>query len=204
MPYIYKMSNAGGMSTLTRYADMLAGNTTFVDAAYESISTVTVGAGGAASVSFSSIPSTYTHLQVRYIVRTSAAAPGPEGDLVIVYGTPHASNGYSHMLYGNGSSATSINSGGLGYSQFASYTSSSTQTASAFGVGILDVLDYTNTNKLKTWRTLGGWDANGSGLVTFASGIQNDTSALTAITFATNSGNSFAQYSSFALYGIKG
>ena len=170
---------------------------------YYSISTATVTSGGTASITFSSIPSTYTHLQVRYMARTSAAAPGAEGDLVIIYGTPHAANGYSHMLYGNGTSASSINSGGLAYSQWASYTSSSTQTSNAFGIGILDVLDYTNTNKLKTWRTLGGWDANGSGLVTLASGLQNDTSALTAITFATNSGNSFAQYSSFALYGVK-
>ncbi len=170
---------------------------------YESIATTTLSTA-TASVTFSSIPATYTHLQVRYMVRTSAAAPGGEGDLVIVYGTPHAGNGYSHMFYGNGSSASALNSGGSSFSQFASYTSSSTQTASSFGVGVLDVLDYANTNKLKTWRTLGGWDANGSGLVTFTSGIQNDTSALTAITFATNSGNSFAQYSSFALYGIKG
>jgi hypothetical protein len=192
------------MPILGIIASQISGHLFAPSGAYDSIATTTVGGGGAASVTFSSIPATYTHLQVRYIARTSAAAPGGEGDLVIVYGTPHAGNGYAHLLYGNGSTVTSTNSGGASFSQFASYTSSSTQTASAFGVGILDVLDYANTNKLKTWRTLGGWDANGSGLVTFASGLQNDTSALTAITFATNSGNSFAQYSQFALYGIRG
>ena len=41
---------------------------------YESISTVTVGGGGSASVSFTSIPATYTHLQVRAIVRTTSAS----------------------------------------------------------------------------------------------------------------------------------
>jgi hypothetical protein len=171
---------------------------------FESISTVTVGSGGASSVVFSSIPSTYTHLQIRYIARTASAAPGSEGDLILVYGDPHAGNGYSHMLRGNGSSASSFNSGAVQYSQYAAFTTSSTQTSNSFGAGVLDVLDYANTNKLKTWRTLGGWDANGSGLVSLSSGIHNDTSAITTVGFAVNSGNSFAQYSSFALYGIKG
>ena len=171
---------------------------------YESIATVTVGAGGASSVSFSSIPSTYKHLQVRWVARTSAAAPGSEGDLIIVYGTPHAANGYGHMIFGNGTSASVVNSGGASFSQYASYTTSSTQGSSIFGAGILNVLDYSNSNKYKTWRTLGGWDSNGSGFVSLSGGLQADTSVLTGLTFAINSGNSFAQYTTFALYGIKG
>jgi hypothetical protein len=183
---------------------IFASANTTVNTSFESIATVTVGSGGSSTVSFSSIPSTYAHLQVRWIARTSAAAPGSEGDLIIVYGTPHANNGYAHMLYGNGSSASVTNTGGTAYSQYASYTTGSTQTASSFGAGVLDVLDYANTNKYKTWRTLGGWDGNGSGFISLSSGLQADSSALTGITFATNSGNSFAQYSTFALYGIKG
>lgn len=69
MSYIYKMSNAGGMSTVTRYTDMLAGNSFWnpwsPSTDYDSIATTTVGAGGAASITFSSIPSTYQHLQIR-------------------------------------------------------------------------------------------------------------------------------------------
>jgi hypothetical protein len=186
------------------YASQISGHLFAPSGAYDSIATVTVGSGGASTVTFTSIPSTYTHLQVRYIARTSSAAPGSEGDLVLVYGTPHAGNGYSHILFGNGSSTGASNSGGLAFSQYSSYATSSTQTASTFGTGILDVLDYSNPNKLKTWRTLGGWDANGSGFVNLTSGIQNDTSVLTGIGFAVNSGNSFAQHSQFALYGIRG
>jgi hypothetical protein len=171
---------------------------------FESIATVTVGSGGASSVVFSSIPSTYKHLQIRYISRTSSTNANPEGDLAVVYGSPHAGNGYAHILYGNGSSAGAFNSGGVSYSQYASYTTTASQTANAFAAGVLDVLDYSNTNKLKTWRTLGGWDANGSGFISLSSGIHNDTSAITSISFGMNSGANFAQYSSFALYGIKG
>ena len=40
---------------------------------YESIQTVTVGLGGAANVEFTSIPATYTHLQIRGISKTDRA-----------------------------------------------------------------------------------------------------------------------------------
>ena len=49
----------------------LVGNPVIMPGSYESIATVTVGSGGAASVEFTSIPSTYTHLQIRAIVRTN-------------------------------------------------------------------------------------------------------------------------------------
>ena len=41
---------------------------------YESIATVTVGAGGSSSISFTSIPSTYKHLQIRAITRDTGTS----------------------------------------------------------------------------------------------------------------------------------
>ena len=68
----------------------------------------------------------------------------------------------------------------------------------------MDILDYTNTNKNKTVRVLQGFDENGSGVVAFNSFLYStNTNAITSLTL-TSSGTSFAQYSSFALYGIKG
>jgi hypothetical protein len=64
-------------------------------------------------------------------------------------------------------------------------------------------LDYTNTNKNKVYRTLGGFDANGSGEQGLFSGLWMSTSAITSIDLITNSG-SWTSSSSFALYGIKG
>lgn len=205
MPYIYKMSNAGGMSTLTRYTDMLAGNTTWVDPAYESISTVSVGAGGASSITFSSIPSTYTHLQIRGFGFTNRATYGVDG-ASHRFNSDTGSNYSSHQLYGEGStvfasgsaSQTSINGANLG-----------TTVSSYPGSYVLDVLDYCNTNKYKTTRQLGGTDLNGSiaavpGYLGLYSGLWMNTAAISTITIIPNIGTAFTQYSSFALYGIKG
>jgi hypothetical protein len=67
---------------------------------------------------------------------------------------------------------------------------------------VCDILDYADTNKFKTVRAFGGADNNGdnAGVIAFRSNNWRNTSAVTTITLT----GSFAQYSSFALYGIKG
>lgn len=163
---------------------------------YESISTVSVGSGGQATISFSSIPSTYSHLQLRYL-------------------TQDTSGGYFVRLQFNGDSATSsytshnIDANGSAVSSGASVTNNAgtlnprnTTSGSIFTVGIVDILDYTNTNKYKVTRGLGGSDTNGGGILDFTSGVWMNTAAITSITASMVVGN-FSQYSHFALYGIK-
>lgn len=162
---------------------------------YESISTVTVGSGGASSISFSSIPSTYKHLQVRILGKATASAY-----LKITFNGA-STNFDSHYLDANGSS---VSSGFDAATSFISnYGAIANTTANVFGVAVIDLLDYANTNKYKTMRSLSGTDYNGSGGVDFTSGLWQSTSAISQIDFTLNTGN-FAQYSSFALYGIKG
>jgi hypothetical protein len=195
---IYKMTNAGGFKSLTRYHDMLAGNAAFVSSSFESIATTTVGAGGAATVTFSSIPQTFQHLQLRVTAKSTGA-----GDSVKINFNSDSGNNYAnHFLYGNGSAVssgaeTSINRINV-YSMYASNS-----VANVFGVGIIDVLDYTNTNKNTTTRALGGFDQNSGGSLGLQSGLWLNTAAITSITF-TPQNPDWAQYSSFALYGIKG
>jgi hypothetical protein len=198
--YIYKMSNAGGVSTLTRYTDMLAGNTTWIDPAYESISTVTVGAGGVSTVTFSNIPATYTHLQVRILARDSRA--NAFSNIEWRYNADTGSNYTSHILYGNGSGTAAAVDLNLS-TQSAIRIAGGNAASNIFGVGIIDILDYTNTNKYKVSRTLSGNDQNGDGQIYFTSGLWNNTAAITSITFIPTTAN-IVQYSSFALYGIKG
>lgn len=162
---------------------------------YESIQTISVGAGGQASASFTSIPATYKHLQIRYINTTSTV----NQNLIVTFNSDTGSNYSWHRLLGDGSSAiadASSTTTGMTIGR-------SGGNSTSFAGGVFDLLDYANTSKYKTARTLYGTDQNGSGLIFFGSGLWQNTAAVTTITFTPASGN-FAQYSSFALYGIKG
>jgi hypothetical protein len=170
---------------------------------YESIQTVTVGAGGVASVTFSSIPSSYSHLQIRGISRINTGGGSGTVGLEMRFNSDTGSNYTSnHVLYGTGSSALAAASGtSMDVGSVVNFPQSAA-TANSFGVVVADILDYANTNKYKTVRGLGGYDGNDTnGIVTFRSFAWMNTSAITSITVGVT--YNFAQYSSFALYGIK-
>ena len=171
-----------------------------VTTSYESIATVTVGGGGQAEINFTSIPSTYTHLQIRLIGRVTSSAT----ELRVKFnGDTNTANYYWHELYGTGSAAGATNQGAGGTPLRTMYCGGLPITANIFGVGVMDILDYANTNKNKTLRMLSGYDTNGAGYIHFDSGLWMSLSAITSITLYPPSVN-LTEYSSFALYGIKG
>jgi len=167
---------------------------------YESIATVTVGAGGSTSIDFTSIPSDYTHLQIRGIGRNNQTSRA----LLLRFNSDTGSNYVRHLLVGDGSSA-SADATTSTTSMFAGTISRNTYSSQIFGSTIIDILDYKNTNKNKTIRFLTGLDANTvEGIVIFGSGLWMNTNAITSITILPDTSGTFPQYSSFALYGIKG
>jgi len=170
---------------------------------YESIATTTLSSA-AASITFSSIPATYKHLQIRLLSKSTNTAATDDG-IYFTFNGDTTAKYTRHFLYGTGSSA---GAGGASTLQtFMSLGDTTTQGngANIFGVTIVDVLDYANTNKYKTGRGLGGYDAAGSGIVWYASGSWQDTAAVTSITMTIIAGTyNFAQYTHAALYGIKG
>jgi hypothetical protein len=197
---IYKMSNAGGFKSLNRYHDMLAGNPVFVASSYESIETFTVGAGGSSSINFNSIPGTYKHLQLRIISRDGQAGTGFNNNIMRINGDT-GSNYSSHYLYGDGSSVGTAGNGSASSFNVAIYVAANGNTSGVFGVAVMDILDYANTSKFKTMRSLTGGDANGSGIVIMTSSVWQNTSAITSLAFT---GTTYQQHSQFALYGIRG
>lgn len=159
---------------------------------------ITVGPAGASSVTFTNIPNTYSHLQIRGLNKTTAGT-GNEWLKFEINGA--ATNIVArHTLYGDGASATAEADTSTQTNWFA--FGSANSTASAFGVFVMDILDYANTNKNKTFRTLSGWDKNGSGYVALNSNLWNSTSAITSISIIPRT-NSFAQNTQIALYGVK-
>ena len=178
---------------------LLSGGAAASTNSYESISTVTVGSGGVSSITFSSIPSTYKHLEIRGIGQINT---GTEYAL-LRFNSDSGANYSIHYLNGNGTSATA--GAGTSTNQAAMfYGMGMPSTANVFGVGVCSILDYADTNKYKTVRSLDGFDANGSGGVELCSSSWRSTSAITSISLTPNSSKTFTQYSQFALYGIKG
>jgi hypothetical protein len=160
---------------------------------YESIATVDVGAGGSSTITFSSIPSTYTHLQLRAISKGA----GSTTNATYRFNGDTSSNYSWHLLYGQGSSA--LTAGGANATFI--YLGTQSATANTFSTEIIDILDYANTNKFKTTRNLVGYENNSAGEVGIFSGAWRSTSAVSSITFTLST--TFQQYTQFALYGIK-
>lgn len=169
-------------------------------ASYDSIASTTVGAGGLASITFSSIPAGYTHLQIRYTVRSQFAAGT---DIVLLRVNGDSGNNYAaHRLYGDSSSA-----GSQGFTPQSYLLGPDVPAASAasnnFGVGFWDMLDYSNPNKNTTTRALGGRDMNSVGGNTWLnSALWLNTAAVTSIIFFCGNA-AMAEGSTVSLYGMK-
>jgi hypothetical protein len=172
---------------------------------YESIATVLVGSGGSTTISFTSIPSGFKHLQIRFIAQTNRGTFGTD-NILIRLNSDTGSNYSTHGIVGDGASATAY--GAANVTQFAAQASAS-GASSTYGAGLMDLLEYANTNINKTARILSGADHNGTiagfgGQILFSSGNYRSTSAITTIQFRPEFGSGFTEHSSFALYGIKG
>ena len=161
----------------------------------EPIATTLVGSGGANQVTFNDIPQTYKHLQIRGIAQS-----GSTPRIYIRYNGDGASNYTYHFLEGNGSSA--VASAGANQTENWLFINGfiASNTPSPF---IVDILDYSNSNKFKTIRSLHGGENNSAGNIALCSGLWRDTTAITSIQLFTSS-STFSQYSRFSLYGIRG
>ena len=175
---------------------LLAGNDAFDPFSFESIATVAL-TSNSLGITFSSIPSTYKHLQIRATIFSQAN----QSDIRVQYNGDTGTNYSQHGIYGSGAGATGDTAGGTANSVFA--LGGITGDTTRCGISVINILDYANTNKYKTNITLGGVEQNGSGYAVFQSGSWRNTDAITSIKIFTSTIN-YTQYSSFALYGIKG
>jgi hypothetical protein len=183
----------------------VGGRTTFWDqtsvfssSSFESIATVTVGTA-TSTMTFTSIPATYAHLQIRGMLNGTAA--GTYNNVLMRLNGDSGANYSSHMMYGDGATAGAVaeTSANRTYGQI---MVSQASTSSYVGVGVIDILDYANTSKYKTIRSLQGIEFNSAGDIRLGSGNWRNTAAITSIEFGTFSGN-FNVGSTLALYGIK-
>ena len=164
--------------------------------------TTTVGTAVSA-VTFSDIPQSYEHLQIRAILKTNENSTGAT-NIEMRLNSDTGGNYTRHYLRGTGSAADA----GAATSQSKFTVGTAIQGGAAlanmFGAMLVDILDYTNTNKYTTVRALSGQNTNGSGTtgMWLQSGLWLNTAAVTNISLFSSSSN-INQYSHFALYGIK-
>lgn len=155
---------------------------------YESIQSVTVGAGGATSVDFTVIPSTYKHLQLRGIYRQNTTT---DWVAMSVNGSSIANR---QLFWG---------SGGPGIGAYGDSATQFLRLGPSYCPFILDIYDYADTNKQKTLKASSGYSTSAEGSVGVTSNRYASNTAISSLSFLNTNGN-FQQYTSIALYGIKG
>lgn len=177
---------------------------------YESIATISVGSGGASSIEFTGIPSTYKHLQIRGIMQSNRPIYTTDNiDILVGNGSIDTGANYSkHSLYTDFTSGTAVIADGTSNATILVNGFTTTAVAGSFGGFVCDILDYTNSSKYKTARMLSGADGNGSVLgynpsVGLTSGNWRSFSNITNIRIKAAL-DVMNQNSTFALYGIKG
>ena len=188
------------MPVLGIFASQITGKLYAPTGSMYHISTTTLSTA-TASVTFSSIPADYTHLQVRCISKSSYTT-GTVDTVRATFNSDSAGNYSYHFLRGSGSAASADNDVSVTSLFIGNQANSGSGMTSIFGAGVIDILDYANTNKYKTIRTLCGYDSNGDGRILLSSSNWRSTSAITSVSFTMSNGN-FATDTSFSLYGVK-
>lgn len=168
-------------------------------ATYKLIETVTVGSGGAASIAFTSIPQTFTDLQLVTSWRTNNASVA---DYVAVSFNSSTSSFSARGLYGTGSVTGSYSYTTSPDSRIIAQAVGNTATASVFSSGSLYLPNYTSNN-FKSYSTDSTRENNTTANeMAIQAGLWSDTSAITSITLTSWAGATILQYSSASLYGI--
>lgn len=165
---------------------------------FTKIASVSVGVLGAASIDFTSIPSTYTDLCVKLSVRTD----GINAPWLLLRFNGSTSSYTQRYLYGTGAAAASITVGTANYMNLAAAINSTSQTLSTFANAEAYVPNYAGSNNKSVSTDTGQENNATTAYATLAAGLWSNTSAINQVTFFPETGN-FAQYSTAVLYGVK-
>jgi hypothetical protein len=151
----------------------------------------TVGVGGAASVTFSNIPQTFTDLKVVMSTRSS----GTSGVQIQFNGS--TSNRSNIRLYGNGSVTASFSG-----SDVFTYQNRSSYTANTFDSSEIYIPNYTSSN-FKSLSIDNVTETNATAVdMQLQAGLWSQTTAITSLGFVPDSSQTFVEFSEFSLYGI--
>ena len=168
---------------------------------YTLLEKITVGAAGASSVTFTSIPQTYTDLQILVSARSTRTSDFRD-ELFIRFNSDSGNNYSVRDLNGSGSTAGTSSSLTTNYLKRGT-TPTDNATASTFSNNTIYIPNYTGSNQ-KSVSTEEVTENNSStnNYLDLRAGLWTGTSAITSISLTPEVGPNFAQYSTFYLYGI--
>ena len=175
-------------------------------AAFESIATAT-GTGSNTSVTFSSIPSTYTSLQIRAIYRDTNTPGATRQNLNLEFNGSAGTNYAVHYLQGEGATVSAAGFTAYPFVVVNGAGAGGGTSSNIFGASIIDIHDYASTSRNKTVRYLAGINDNtataANQRISIGSGLWLSTSAITSIKVICGD-TAFATGTTISLYGIKG
>jgi hypothetical protein len=166
---------------------------------FELIASSTVGSGGAASINFASIPSTYTDLAVFTSTRSTATGSGADFFTYASFNGLTTNRTYRRVEGYNGLAGSDS-----GSNYPVGVSGGSTTTADLFSNGFFYVPNYSSTTINKSYSA--DWASTNNSTINydlgFIAGLWSSTAAINQITITVSTGN-LAQYSSAYLYGVK-
>jgi hypothetical protein len=162
------------------------------------IETKTVGAGGAANITFTSIPLTYTDLKVVYSLRQTDASD----DFRLYFNGNAGTSLYSYkeIYTNNGTSANSFGRSSFSWIDNVSNDTTS-MTANTFNNGEIYITNYASTTQNKSLSIDVAAENNAASTnMALVGGLYASNNQITSITLATATG--YAQYSTASIYGV--
>lgn len=172
-------------------------------ASFESIQTIYLASGNQLSLNFDSIPSTFTHLQIRGNLKSQRSSDYQS--TVRMRFNADGGNNYIYTRW-QGKNGTANGFIAAGDSYLYMYNMCNTDTGSTvMAPFVLDIYNYSSTSIYKTIQANSGVVyANTDSTACKTTGAWGSTSAINAISFSTDDGSQFSRYSRLGLYGIKG
>jgi len=206
---INRLSQSTAQSAFPKFTNFWDGTT--ATSSFDSLGSIVVSTA-TATVTFSSIPQTYTHLQVRWTALTTRTTYGYDAMTFRVGNLNSIDSGSNYtwqVMRSAGASATTGSTGSadsMWYLDWGFGTTVSSYPMSA----VIDILDYTNTTKAKSMRGIYGGDTNGAiggvyGSINLVGGswFKSGLPAINTMSFTSYNSNNIAPGTVFTLYGVK-